>query len=80
MFQAIFRGYGIQRKDLSHVYRTSNSEYGWYTPCVHTVPHRFNIKHFSISFFKFPFLVDIFHALMNSPISWRNVECTEIIH
>lgn len=37
----MFRGYGVQRNDLSPVYRTTNSEYGWYTPCIHTVPHRF---------------------------------------
>jgi len=37
----IFYGYGMQREPENPVYRTTASEYGWYTPTVHTVPHRY---------------------------------------
>ncbi|XP_055587673.1 piercer of microtubule wall 1 protein [Uranotaenia lowii] len=36
-----FKGYGNQKPDLNPVYRTSNSEYGYFPPCPHTVPHKY---------------------------------------
>lgn len=38
----IFRGFGIQRKNLCLFYRTTSLDYGWYTPSPHTVPLRLN--------------------------------------
>lgn len=37
----MFKGYGIQRSNLNPMYRTNNLEYGWFTPCAHTVPQRY---------------------------------------
>ncbi|XP_053698859.1 piercer of microtubule wall 2 protein [Sabethes cyaneus] len=37
----LFKGYGSQRENQNPIYRTSNSEYGYFTPCPHTVPHKY---------------------------------------
>uniref|UniRef100_A0A1Q3FTC6 Uncharacterized protein n=1 Tax=Culex tarsalis TaxID=7177 RepID=A0A1Q3FTC6_CULTA len=37
----LFKGYGNQKEDLNPIYRTSNSDYGYYPPCPHTVPHKY---------------------------------------
>lgn len=34
------KGYGNQWKTYHPIFHTSNSEYGWLPPNVHTVPHR----------------------------------------
>uniref|UniRef100_A0A336M5T0 CSON011686 protein n=1 Tax=Culicoides sonorensis TaxID=179676 RepID=A0A336M5T0_CULSO len=34
-------GYGIEKGGQNPIYRTSNSEYGYYKPDIHTVPHRY---------------------------------------
>lgn len=39
----VFRGCGIQRKNVSPFYRTTNLDYGWYSPSPHTVPQRYRI-------------------------------------
>lgn len=39
-FTDLFKGYGNQKDDLNPIYRTSNSDYGYYPPCPHTVPHK----------------------------------------
>ncbi|XP_055522981.1 piercer of microtubule wall 1 protein [Wyeomyia smithii] len=37
----LFQGYGNQRENQNPIYRTSNSDYGYFTPCPHTVPHKY---------------------------------------
>ncbi|XP_070508996.1 piercer of microtubule wall 2 protein [Chironomus tepperi] len=36
-----FSGYGIQRDSQCVMYRTTSSDYGYYTPAPHTVPSRY---------------------------------------
>lgn len=36
----MFEGYGIQNEKNNIFYKTTTSEYGWYTPSPHTVPVR----------------------------------------
>lgn len=36
----VFFGYGIEKGGRNPIYRTSNSEYGYYKPSEHTIPHR----------------------------------------
>nr|XP_019933040.1 UPF0691 protein C9orf116 homolog [Aedes albopictus]XP_029712361.1 UPF0691 protein C9orf116 homolog [Aedes albopictus] len=37
----LFKGYGSQKDNNNPIYRTSNSDYGFYPPCPHTVPHKY---------------------------------------
>lgn len=40
LFVDAFSGYGIQRETQCVMYRTTSSDYGYYTPAPHTVPSR----------------------------------------
>ncbi|CAO1430518.1 unnamed protein product [Diamesa hyperborea] len=37
----MFSGYGIQREQRNPIYKTTSSDYGWYTPTPHTVASRY---------------------------------------
>ncbi|XP_055386937.1 piercer of microtubule wall 1 protein [Condylostylus longicornis] len=34
-------GYGVQNCNSNGFYKTTNSDYGWYRPNQHTVPHKY---------------------------------------
>ncbi|XP_055617586.1 piercer of microtubule wall 1 protein [Toxorhynchites rutilus septentrionalis] len=38
------KGYGNQMTEQNPIYKTSNSEYGYFPPSPHTVPHRYYPK------------------------------------
>ena len=53
-----FSGYGIEKdekKNINPIYRTSNSDYGFYSPCPHTTPSKYvyNIRKAGTNFFGF---------------------------
>ena len=66
-----FTGYGIQREQKNCMYRTTNSDYGFFTPSPHSVPSRYcsffnendeNVKLQRLSFsLSFTLFVDIIH-------------------
>lgn len=40
-FSDLFQGYGIQNEKNNMFYKTTSSDYGWFTPSPHTVPIRY---------------------------------------
>lgn len=56
-----FSGYGMQREQKNCIYKTTSSDYGYFTPTQHSVPSRykpFMYKHFffvsKLCMFAFP--------------------------